>query len=196
MLDLFTVNLSIDEQFELLRANIKETYIKNKVITKRTSIKLCLGDTNDIGNNLLVITIPPKAKLFESPDDKNLIQILKEFELFKFFITYYHLIPGANPSKKDIKDFGYWIRNLTDIINPKIIVCIGEDAHLSYFKRKFILRENHGKLIGDYNSIPIFALYPISYYVKRSDFEDISYKLYMKTTDWSNVKKKYKEVIC
>ena len=194
-MDLFTSGMTIIEQIEILRNRIKDIFIKSGTIGKKTKIKLFYGDINDIGNNVLIITDPPKAKLFESREDKNLQNFISEFGLTKYFITYYYLLPNIKINRQEIKDFGYWIRQITDILDPKLIVCISEESQFCYFKRKFILRENHGKQIGEYNSIPIYASYPLCYYQKQSEFEDVTYKTFIKHNDWDKIKDKYNEVI-
>lgn len=195
MIDLFTANMTVEEQIEDLRTGLKESYIKSGAITKRTKIKLFYGDMKDVGNNILIITNPPSAKLFESPEDQRVMQILNEFNLNNFFLTYYYLLPDKKINRQEIKEFGYWIRKITDILDPKLIVCIGEESQFCFFKQKKVIRDFHGKLIGDYNSIPIYATYPIPYYVKRSEFEDTTYKDFIKNQDWGMIKKKYEEVI-
>jgi len=192
-MDLFSANMTVEEQLEDLKNNIKNTYIKQDIIGKKTKIKLFYGSLDNIGNSILVITSPPPAKFFESAEDKILYSFLNELNINNYFVSYFNLIPSTKINKQDIKDFGHWIRKLTDIIDPKFILCVGENAQLSYFKRKFILREHHGKIIGDYNSIPIYAIQQIMYYQKQSTFEDVTYKNYMKDTDWKEIIKKYKE---
>ena len=194
MADLFTAGMTIEEQIEYLRSELKETYIKSETITKKTKVKLFYGDLKDVGNNVLIIAPPPESRFFESPEDQKLIQILNEYNIFNFFITYYYLFP-RKVSRQEIKNFGYWIRKITDILDPKLIVCVGEDAQFSYLKQKKIIRDFHGKQIGDHYSIPIYAVYQTHYYIKKSEYEDPTYKTFLKNNDWGTVSKKYNEVI-
>jgi hypothetical protein len=182
--------MTLEERIEDLKNKIRSYYN----INKKSKVKLFYGDLKDVGNNILVVA-PPQHKFFESEDDKIIINILSEFRLFNYFLTYYYLIPNTKPSKQDIKNFGFWIRNIVDILEPKLIVCVGEDAQFSFYKSKFIIRDYHGLQIGEYNSIPIFASYIVPYYSKKADTEDMTYKNFIKNKDWSNIKKKYDEVI-
>jgi hypothetical protein len=196
MIDLFTASMSIEEQIEDLKTNIKESYIKQGRITKKTRIKLFFGDLKNIGNNILIISAPPPARLFDSPEDGRLKQFIQDLGIGNFFLTYFYLLLDTKISRKEIKDFSPWIQKLTDLIDPKLIVCMGEEAQFSYFKKKFLLRDHHGTQIGEYNSIPIIASYPIFYYQKSSEFEDTAYKDFMKAKDWGYIQQRYKEKIC
>ena len=191
MLDLFNINMSSTERIESLRGEIKD-YQKRQPDAKRSKIKLFFGDPANFGSGILVITAPPKAKFFESSEDKFIINLLTSYGLDKFFITYNYLVYG-NITSKEIKEFGYYIRKLIDIIGPKIIVCMGEASQFCFFKKKFMMLDFHGKQIGAYESIPIFTTYPITYYEEKSQYEDRSYKEQIRNKDWLAIKEKYKE---
>ena len=195
MLDLFTASMTVEDQIENLRTELKDSFIKSNLITKRTKLKLFYGDLKDVQNNMLIVAPPPISKFFESPEDEKLIRILSEFNITNFFLTYYYLLPDKKISRKEVKDFSYWIKKITDILEPKLIVCIGEESQFCYLKQKKVIRDFHGKQIGDYNSIPIFAAYPAVFYMKKFDYEDPTYKDFMKNHDWGTIQKKYNEVI-
>lgn len=194
MLDMFTAGMTPIERLEALRAEIKDYQNRNCIDHKKTKIKLFWGDTVNINTGIVIITDPPKAKFFESNGDKFIINLLTSYDLTKFFITYNYLVYGENSTPKDIKDFSYYIKKLIDIINPKIIVCMGESSQFCFFKRKFMMIDFHGKQIGDHESIPIFTTYPIKYYEERSKYEDHSYKEQIRNKDWEAIKEKYKEL--
>lgn len=195
MLDLFLSNKTPIEQLDMLRADIKDYQSKANIDSKKTKIKLFYGDIKYFNTGILVITDPPKAKFFESAEDKLIINILNSYDLNEFFITYNYLIYGSG-STKDIKNFSYYIKKLTDIINPKLIVCMGESSQFCFFKKKFMMSDYHGKQIGDYETIPIMTTYPIWYYEEKSKFEDHSYKEELRNKDWYAIKKRYEESKC
>ena len=196
MLDLFSAGKTPQQQLDDLRLEIKSYQSRLGMDSKRTKIKLFYGNIENFNSGVLVIANPPKAKFFETADDKFIIDLLASIEVTKYFITYNYLVFGDKASSTIIKEFGYYIRKLIDIINPKFIVCMGEDSQFCFFKRKFLLSDFHGKLIGDYESKPIIATYPISYYEERSKFEDHSYKSEIRNKDWLSIKEKYKELKC
>lgn len=193
MLDLFNINLTPVERLEALREEIKD-YQKRSCPDKKSKVKLFWGDLTKLGKGIVVITNPPKAKFFESTEDKFIINLLTSYDLNDFFITYNYLIYGEEYTPKDIKEFGYYIKKLIDIINPKMIVCMGESSQFCFFKKKFMMIDFHGKQIGEHESIPIFTTYPIKYYEERSKFEDHSYKEQIRNKDWTAIKEKYKEL--
>jgi hypothetical protein len=194
MLDMFSIDLNTEQRLDALRDELARYNRNSKVDTKKAKIKLFYGDVNNFNDGVLTVSSPPKAKFFESPDDKFLSSILESIEIKKFFLTYDYLFFGDRPTTQTVKDFGYFIRRLVDIINPKLIVCLGEEPQFSFFKRKFLLSDFHGKQIGDYEGRPIYTTYPISYYEERSQFEDHSYKEAIKNKDWNAIRDKYKEL--
>lgn len=194
MLDLFNVNQTPEQRLESLRGEIKEYQKAHGIDSKKTKVKLFYGDMANFNDGILVITAAPKAKFFETPDDKFIISLLTSIELKKFFITYSCLVYGEGNTPKEIKEFGYYIKKLVDIINPKLIVCMGETSQFVFFKRKFMMGDFHGKQIGDYEGIPIMTTFPIYYYEEHSKFEDHSYKDQLKNKDWGAIKDKFKEL--
>jgi len=193
MLDLFSSNRTIDERLDDLKIEIKQYQSKMGTDSKKTKIKLFYGDLDNFNDGVLTISNPPKAKFFETPEDKIILNLLNSFGLDKYFLTYNYLILGTN-TPKEIKEFGYFVRKLIDIINPKLIVCMGEEAHFCFYKRKFMMIDFHGKVIGDYEGRPIMTTYPIFYYGEKSKFENDSYREEIKRKDWTAIKDKYMEL--
>jgi uracil-DNA glycosylase len=188
MLDLFSIDKTPEERLEDLKSEIKA--YQKKLSLSNSKIKLFYGDIKNFNDGVLVISNPPKAKFFETPDDKYTINLLLSMGINKFYLTYNYLVIGTS-TPKEIKLFGYYIRKLIDIINPKIIVCMGERSQFCFFKKKFMMIDFHGKQIGDHEGIPIYTTYPISYYIERSKFENESYKELIKSKDWKTIKDKY-----
>jgi hypothetical protein len=194
MLDLFSQGKSTQELITLLENDVK-AYRKKQGVESRSKTKIYYGNLEYINNNILIVTSPPKARIFETANDKNISDLLLSHGITNFFITYFHFISKEQISKKDIKDFGFYVRGFADIISPRIIVCLGEDAQLSFFKKKFLIEDYHGKEIGDFEGIPIYTTYPMEYYTEHSKFEDDSYKESLKDEDWNIIKERYKGVI-
>lgn len=194
MLDLFNIDKTPQQRIDALKDEMVQFKRSSGVDTRKSKIKLFFGDINNFNDGILTISTPPATKLFESPDDKYLMDILEAIDLKKYFLTYNYLFFGDKANIKTIKDFGYFIRKLVDIINPKLIVCLGEESQFSFFKKKFLISDFHGKQIGEYEGKPIMTTFPISYYIERSQFEDHSYKDSIKTKDWNAIKEKFKEL--
>jgi len=197
MLDLFSVNLSPEDRISILKEEIKAIAKSEGLDMRRNKISLGLGNLENAGNNIMIVTDPPeKGKWFDSGTDRRLYGILTDIDIDKFFHTYYFLYKKKTKlSKLDVKRFGAWIKRLTDIVDPKLIVCLGETAQLSFVTQKSILRDYHGQQIGMYDNIPIYTSYPANYYSEKSEFEDHTYKDFIKQKDWTLIKKAYDEVI-
>lgn len=193
MLDLFSANSTIEERLEDLRTEIKVYQSKLGTDSKRTKVKLFYGDINNFNDGVLVLANPPKAKFFDSPDDKLTVSLLTSLGFDKFFISYNYLILGTC-TPKEIKEFGYYIRKLVDIINPKLIICMGEESHFCFYKRKFMMIDFHGKVIGNYEGKTVMTTYPIFYYNEKSRYEHDSYREEIKRKDWTAIKDKYLEL--
>lgn len=194
MLDLFSSNRTVDERLEDLKLEIKSYQKKLGVDSKKTKVKLFYGDIKDFNTGIITVSNPPKAKFFDAPEDKILLNLLSSYGLEQSFLTYHYLILGTY-TPKEIKEFGYYVRKLIDIINPKLIVCLGEESHFTFSKRKSLMIDFHGKVIGEYEGRPIMTTYPIVYYGEKSKFENDSYREEIKRKDWTTIKDKYMELV-
>jgi hypothetical protein len=194
MLDIFSVNKPIEEQLTDLKLEIQTFQKSLNLDTKKSKIKLFYGNISNINSGILLINDPPLSKFFESQDDKYIINLMSELNIDKYFITYNFLIPNVSVNTKLIKSFSYFILKLIDILNPKLIVCFGEQSQFCFFKRKFLLQDFRGLEIGQYEYRPIFTTNKASYYEERSKVENYIYKEQLKLNDWTNIKKKYEEL--
>jgi hypothetical protein len=202
MVDLFSVGKTPLERYLDLKEELVVAANRDGSKIKSNKVKIYIGDHDtegnplNINNNILIVSEPYFTKPFETSDDKKLYKLLSEFDITNFFYTYYFWYKkNTNVSLKDIKQNGHWIKRLVDILEPKLIICMGEKAQFSFLKKKAMLRDYHGKQIGEIDEIPIYTTYPISYYVERSEFEDRSFKNFIKTKDWTSIQAKYKELI-
>ena len=157
----------------------------------------CTGKSDYVGNCLLILSRRSEniSKDFKGAEDKKLSHILKERQLTNCFLTYCYLFPKDIVSRKDIKDFAPWIHRLTRLIRPKLITVLGEPAQLTYLSRKKLLKEYHGQRIGDFDNIPIFLTYNMDYYTTKSEYEDNTFKLFIRNNDWDNIQKEYEKRI-
>jgi hypothetical protein len=195
MPDLFysTADSSAD-QLKLLQKDILDDARRMGINKKKLSV--VFGDQEYVGNNVLLVQPPFSGrKYFDSQDFSHLLFILQEYEMYNYFITYAHLLPLERHTKDSIKAFGSWIAKLVDIIQPKLIVALGEEAQLSFLKKKCILRDYHGQRIGTHADIPIFLTYPTSYYLNESSYENKSYKDFILHSDWKILQKEYQRRI-
>lgn len=149
-----------------------------------------------IGNNFLFIHPPfTGGEYFKDKENKYLEKLMDKYGIINKSITYCHLLPLERMNKNSIKSFKSWIHKLTDIVLPKLIVTLGEDAELSFISQKALLRDNHGKEIGEYNGTPIILTYPMEYYTNRAENIDNSYKLHIQENNWNVIKSYYDKLI-
>lgn len=213
MADLFyNIGDSLQEKIDLLREDLLIEakalgYKKKKLPVLTTS---CNAE-EIVGNNALIIHPPiddgrhiikengkrVHISPFKDRRTEMLMSVLDEYGMYNYFITYSHLIPMDKHTKRDIKNFGIWISRIVEIVQPKLIVVLGEDAELVFSKRKHILNDNHGLIVEHYQNIPIFLSYPMEYYSEQSAFEDSNFKKFIMDNDWNKIKKEYdRRIIC
>jgi len=193
--DLF-YNGSFTDKIKKIKVDIKNHMSNCGVVIPKT-LSLCRGNVDNVNNNMLIVGPPFQgSKYFESKNDKMLFTLLQDLGIDKVFYTYCHLFKLPHYSRETLQTFSIWIKTLTELIGPKLILILGEQAELSYLKRKVILKENHGTVIGDYNGIPLMLTYPVEYYSETgSKWETSSYKEKIMQKDWLSIKNKYNELI-
>lgn len=197
-MDLF-YGSTIEEQLKALKKDIKDYALRKYAYdygNKR--IYVAFGQKENIGNNILIVVPPFKhnEKPFDDENCRYLNSILNTYDIKKFFFTPCFLIPKEQVSKADIKDYSQWVNKLADILQPKLIVAMGEDSTLSFFRKKFILRDFHGKVIGQSSQqVDIILTYSPEYYKEKSEYEDPSYKRFVQNHDWTIISSRYKQLI-
>jgi len=185
-MDLFYSTLNPKESLQKLSKEILDNNKTRKKTLSTVNIAL-----EDIGNNVLFI-LPNVTSLGFVQDEnaKGIVAATHEFKLEKYAITYSYLLPVEHVSRDQIKYFSVWINKLIDIILPRLIVCVGENATLTFFNRKIKI-ENHGTIIGSVKEIPCILTLEPTYYTEHSAFEDEAYKHFLRTRDWSFIKQQY-----
>lgn len=180
-LDLFESHKTKLDQLKDLKKELK--VYQNKIVQTNKKLKLLYGDLDP---EYLVVT-NPSINYFNEDKDKYIISLLSNH---KFILTYNYLIQDINISKitiTDIKKFSYFIQKIIDITEPKKIICMGENSIFSFFKKKFVVDEYHGKQIGNYNNIPIYLTYDPEYFITYTKTENREYKLSIQESDWRNI---------
>lgn len=182
---------TLQEQIKALKKDIRVEAKKQGVAFKH-KLALVWGIPAYQGNNILLVQPPYKeGKYFQDKSTERLKNTLNDYEITKYFITYSYHIPKDKVTRKDIKTYGSWIAKIVNAVAPRLVVCLGEDAIFSFFKRKMILRDNHGEIVGRHESIPIMLTYPFDYYTQKSEYEDSSYKNFLLDSDWKSIKNEY-----
>jgi hypothetical protein len=188
-----------EEQLKNLKKDIKSWAISaHNYDYGHKRIYLAFGQKETIGNNCLFISSPFAADSapFEDKDYSFLKNTAQEFGIINYFLTPHFLIPKEIVTRANIKEYSKFMEAIVDIIQPRLIVVLGENSVFSFFNKKFILRDWHGKLIGKtIQGIDVIISYSPSYYTERSDYEDPSFKKFILNNDWNFISKLYKERI-
>lgn len=192
MADLFYgLGTSFPEQIELLKQDLYKD-AKLKGYKGKKKIKILYGEEKHIDNNILIVHPAYSGPDYFCGDEFSApIELMNKLEMFNHFVTYANPIPFAKQTRDTIKNFRPWMYNLVDIIRPKLIVVLGEDAQFVFFTKKSLLLDYHGLIIGNYNSIPVMSSYEFAYYATQSAYEDRTYKKYIQNYDWQLIKTEY-----
>lgn len=184
------------EQIKLIKKDIKDQG-KKQGFKYQNTFRLLWGSSIDaVGDSIFIVTPPyPGGKYYHDKYTQRLLSTLKDRGIDKYFITYCYHQPTSKVTRKNIKEYSVWIHKLVEVTMPKLIVCLGEESIFSFFKRKAILRDYHGKEIDKFNEIPVMLTFSMDYYTERSEYEDVNYKDFILNNDWSKIKEKYNEVI-
>ncbi len=191
MADLFySTGKTLQEQVDMLKHDIL-IYARTLGCGKK-KLSILFGNKNNINNNILIVQPPFRDKIhFKGNEFKALLYTLAHYEIHNYFITYANPVPMKRHTKDDIKQFNTWMSKIIEIVLPKLIVTLGEEAELVFFRRKFILRDFHGTIVGNHHTIPVMLSFPFTYYASHSAYEDRSYKEFIQKSDWSAIKTEY-----
>lgn len=193
-LDLF-YNGSFQQNIKKLKEDLKK-YAQENSLLLPDPFNIVKLRPSCVGSCVLFICPPAiSSSLFTTAEDKLLDSLCKEYEIENKAITYCYIFQSLHKNKNVIKEFSPWIKKLTDLIQPKLIITLGEDAQCSFFRNKFLMRDCSSTIIGNYSDIPIGAIYPMDYFISKTGFEDLSFKQYLKKSNWDFVKAQYDKLI-
>lgn len=197
VMDLFYGN-TVEDQLKALKKDIKALALsKYGYNYGRSRLYVAYGQQENIGDCVLVVGPPlvKGSKPFEDPQYTFVKELLEKYSISKFFLTPHFIIPVDKVTKADIKEYSRLIDNIVEIVRPQLIVVLGEPSTFSFFRRKFILRDHHGKIIGTKDGIPIVLTYAPDYYKEKSEYEDPSFKKFLLDHDWKLIQSMYKEKV-
>lgn len=192
-MDLFYSGRTFDDRLKLLKKDVKEYAKRVGYDYGKKRLYLAYGNPDNVGQNILFVVPPldPNSKPYQDKASQRLIEVAKEYGLDKFFITSSYPIPIEKISKRQIKEFSYWVHKLIDILEPKLIVVMGEESEPVFVRRKFILRDSYSEIITSHNDIDVVLAYPMNYYIGHSEYEDPSYKKSLLEQEWTRLKEIY-----
>jgi len=191
-MDLFYSTLSIRDQL----AKFKQDMIDKYKITDVEKYKVIRGKQKNFGNCcMFIMSNMPKKGFMKDRHDKFLSDTIKFFKIEKHVLTYAYFNPSLNVSRKDMKSSIPDVELLISIVNPKLIVLLGEGPGDLFVGRKPKIEDSHGKVIAHYNSVEILSTYEMAYYRTKTGYEDDRYKSHIYQEDWKYIHSKYKGAI-
>jgi hypothetical protein len=158
--------------------------------------KIVTGNIEHINNcALLIMEHVTKHKFMRAPWDRKLVQLCTEYGINNKFITYSYLKDTESVSRSDITSSRKYIQLLLSIIQPKLIVVIGENTLLSFLSKKQLLVNFHGKIVGKYEEVPLILTYPMGYYLQYGRQDEKEYRESILLHDWTIIQEEYNKRI-
>lgn len=189
-MDLFYTG-EFEHDAQLISKELK-AYRKSLGLKSKSRMYILYGDSSYVGDNMLVVDNPHTGNYMNTENYKALRRLLTGRGMHQFFVTNCYILP-KKPSLTEVKSFSTWIHRIARLIEPRLIVTMGEVANLSFMKRKPIMRDSHGSQVGEFDGAPIYTTYDMGYYTKQSPHEDLHYKLFIQEQDWNNIQAEYDE---
>jgi len=190
---LFISRQTQEQWIKNLKENIRK-WGKQQNFEVPKGLSIFNGNLVDIGNCLLFI-LPPfhGKKMYNNFHENTLRNLCTEFDIRYYFMTYCFPFTKDPVTSSNIKSYGSYIREIIELLNPKMIAIVGENTQNSLLSHKHLLKEHHGEIVTTQDR-PISLLYPSDYYIKRTRVEDKSYKFAIKDNDFGNLSKEWKKL--
>lgn len=197
-MDLFYSKKTPTQQLKMLKDELMSKYniTSNVRLTSKDNFKLLYGNKKATDNCVLFILDHVTDKGFlNNKNEKKLIEIVKKYKMLNSLFTYAYPIRTDKITRIQVKEAIPSIELLIDIINPKLIIVLGEITSELFLSRKAIIDDHHGSIITTYNEQPVIQTYKFSYYNSSEGYEDKRYKEAVFKKDWDFITKKYNELI-
>ena len=128
-------------------------------------------------------------------EKSNLLAALDHYKITNYIIAYAQPSKSSSASRKLVKQSRPLMLKLIEIVNPKLIIVLDDSSAEIFVTQKPNIVEQHGTIITHHFNIPIILTYNMDYYVKRTGYQDDTYKKSIFFTDWLYISEKYKELI-
>ncbi len=189
-MNLFYQNLTEEEQLSKLQRDTIQHLYNN--IRKPKKLEILRGDKEFIGNCALFLIDHVKTQGFMRGQGENaLVDTCNKYRIDNRMVSYSYLRQSKSVSRTDIVGMREFLYILISIVNPFLIVALGEKTMFSFINRKILLANGHGSVVHYYNEVPVILTYPIDYYKSRENDSDQDYKDYILENDWNFIKEEY-----
>ena len=193
-MDLFDTQLTprqrinkISESVKVLN-NITENSGKTKKVFRLLDGKLSSFD----GCTLFIRPAVPLTGFMSSKYDKKLLELCEIYKIYNKVITYGILKRTKIAGRKVIKHNIKIIEDIIELVEPKVIVVLGEVTSELFLSTKLKVCNYHGTKIASYGSgIPVLYTYDTSWYLEHDGYEDARYKQDILHNDWTMIQEEY-----
>ena len=194
-MDLFSSNLSVNQRLN----EIKEKYKKLLEVDQNGKGKFTIikGNKKNFENCILFIfPFVTEHGFFNAAFEKQFfISLLDKYNITNYIICYAQPAKSLGAARKTIKKSREIFYDLVEIIAPKLIVTFDDSSAELFMNQKPNIIEDHGKVVYNYNDIPVILTYNIDYYNKRTGYEDDNYKISILKEDWKIISDYYNNLI-
>jgi len=194
-MDLFMSTMSQTQQWTQLKKDYQSMFECEQ--NGQSKFRLIVGNKGSYGNCVLLILPYVSEHGFMNADyeKNNLLNTLKTYDINNYVIVYAQPNKSSGASRPLIKKSRPLMHKLIEIVNPKFIVTFDDSAAELFINQKPNIVEQHGTEFANHYDIPVILTYNMDYYVKRTGYEDNTYKTNIFFEDWKAISDKYKLLI-
>lgn len=194
-MDLFMSSMTSNQQWSQLKKDYQRMFECEQ--NGQSKFRIIHGDKSVFNNCILLILPNVSEHGFMNADYEkvNLINTLNKYNINNYIITYAQPNKSSGPSRKLIKQSRPLMTKIIEIVNPKLIVAFDDSSAELFVNQKPNIIEQHGKVITTHYDIPVLLTYNMDYYVKRTGYEDNTYKNNIFFEDWNSISNQYKQLI-
>ena len=186
-MDLFSKAKTREQWIRYVKTSIKKWGTdKGYEVPKNFSIAKCSTKESE---RIPLFVLPPfkGPKMFDTWNDNTLRNLCAHFSIINYVMTYCFPFIKDTLTNGDLKEYSDKLNEIIQLINPTILVLLGDQAQIPVLSRKHPLDVWHGELVPNCE-LKTMTLFSADYYCKRTKTEDKSFKYALRDNDWSKLK--------
>ena len=191
-MDLFYENLTPRRRLNRLKRELSShLYGEGEEIPE--NFRILGGKLRSIGSCALFIMehVVPQGFMGNSYEMK-ILELCTRYHIDTRMITYSYLRECTTVSRVSIINSREFLHILVSIVDPVLIVLLGENTLFSFENRKRLLGDYHGKVVGYHNGVPLLLTYDMEYYTERVRVDRLKYRDEIMKSDWTKISNLYR----
>ena len=194
-MDMFYARLTTKGRMLKLKEDFKKLLFKDGEEVPE-KFRVTGGKLSNTGNCILfIIDHVTEYGFMRARRELKLVELCVRYGIKNRMVTYSYLKPCKVVSRNEIIESRELLQLLVSIVRPQLIVLLGEKTTFSFMNRKKLVNENHGKIIGNHNGVPLLLTYEMGYYTERMRSYEIDYRHGIMSNDWEVIMSEYTERI-